>query len=377
MLRLVLALSLFFSLASALPSQTLTGSFYYDGILRDYRLYLPDDYDGSEAWPLVFNLHGYTSNAFQQELYTQMNVIADTGRFLVCYPNGVNNAWNVGLGLGGPDIDDAGFLNALLDTLFVHYAVDPSRVYSCGMSNGGYMSYKLACESADRFAAIASVTGSMVPAEAALCFPSRHMPVLEIHGTGDLVVPYEGLINSLSIPELLQFWTGQNGCQGDPEVIPIPNTSITDGCTAELFQYNDCLDGTEVWHYKVTLGGHTWPGSFLIVGVTNQDFNASSAIWEFFLRHTLNGPSAVGEQEEEAFQPALYPNPFTEGFSVAIPEGRAFDISVWNYLGMRVWNAENQVDGADISGAGWPAGAYWVSMLSSEGRRYTRMVVKR
>ena len=349
-------------------AQTLTGSFEYDGYVRDYRLYVPEAYDGTEAWPLVFNLHGYTSNAAQQELYAQMNGVADQGSFLVCYPNGINNAWNVGF--GGLETDDVGFINALLDTLMVYYQVDPGRVYSCGMSNGGFMSYKLACESADRFAAVASVTGSMVPAEAAACAPSRPVPVLEIHGTADLVVPYAGLFNSLSIPDLLAFWVGQNGCTGDPLLTPVPNSDPFDGSTAELVQYLDCEAGSEVWHYKVINGGHTWPGAGLIIGITNQDFDASEAIWAFFQRHSLAGPSSA-EDAPLARGMEVFPNPFSRELIIRLPDGGLRMASVWDARGRLVWRGS--VSGATVLPAvSWPAGIYWLQVEGLGSRALIR-----
>lgn len=363
-LFLALLCGLFF--LPRLFSQTFMAGFTYDGLPRDYRLYVPEGYDGLEPWPLVLNLHGYTSNALQQQLYTEMDMVADTGHFLVCYPNGVGNSWNVGF--GGLNTDDVGFINALLDTLMAHYLIDPERVYSCGMSNGGFMSYKLACELTERFAAVASVTGSMVPDEAALCMPVGPAPVLEIHGTADLVVPYNGLFNSLSIPDLLTFWTGKNGCTVDPFVIPVPNTNLLDGSTAELVQYNDCEGEAEVWHYKVYNGGHTWPGASIIAGITNQDFHASAAIWEFFLRHPGTGPSAVGEEKEknEVF---AFPNPFSGMLNVRKAGSREEVATIWNQLGEPIWRGhiwqETQIDTQD-----WPAGIYWLQA----GSRVTALI---
>ena len=368
-----LPLLLFPFVVSLLPAQTLTGSFEYDGLLRDYRLFVPGAYDGSEPWPLVFNLHGYTSNASQQELYSQMNVVADTGHFLVCYPNGILNSWNVSLP-GGSSADDVGFINALIDTLSAHYLIDPERVFSCGMSNGGFMSYKLACELTDRFAAIASVTGSMVPTEAALCNPTHPIPVLEIHGTADPVVPYAGLAYTMSIPDLLTFWTGKNGCVGDPEVIPVADINFLDGCTAELIQYNDCSEGAEVWHYKVYNGGHTWPGAPIIVGVTNQDFDASLAIWEFFLRHSPAGPSAVEETAVEKMEIAVFPNPFSEALNIRLPDEEMI-ISVFNSLGQLVWMGSH-AGSLSMETSQWPSGAYWLVARGENGFFCASSIIK-
>lgn len=364
-------IGLFFT--SFLSAQSLTGSFEHDGYLRDYRIYIPAAYDGTQPWPLVLNLHGYTSNAIEQEFYSQMDMVADTGHFLVCYPNGVLNSWNVGLP-GGSSADDVGFINALIDTLSANYSIDPARVFSCGMSNGGFMSYKLACELTDRFAAIASVTGSMVPTEAALCAPSHPIPVLEIHGTADPVVPYLGLVNTLSIPDLLVFWTQKNGCMGDPLVEPVPNTSLLDGSTAELIKYNDCEAGTEVWHYKVYEGGHTWPGALVIIGVTNQDFSASPAIWEFFLRHSPEGPSSIAETSGKEAELLAFPNPFAETLTVRLPQGQSIVVSIWDQWGQLMWSGE-AAQAVSLDTQTWPSGVYCMSVRSPEGVWRTKMLM--
>ena len=163
----------------------------HDGVLRDYNFRVPSGYDGSTALPLVINMHGYTSNASQQEFYSNMTPIAEEQNFFVVYPNGIGNAWNVGFP-GVPfvnGVDDVGFINALIDTLTNNYLVDLTRVYSTGMSNGGYMSYRLACELNDRITAIASVTGSMNDSMRYHCYNPQSIPVLEIHGTDDPTVP--------------------------------------------------------------------------------------------------------------------------------------------------------------------------------------------
>ncbi|MBK8491787.1 MAG: T9SS type A sorting domain-containing protein [Saprospirales bacterium] len=365
-------IGLFFT--SFLPAQSLTGSFEHEGYLRDYRIYIPAAYDGTQPWPLVFNLHGYTSNAIEQEFYSQMDMVADTGHFLVCYPNGILNSWNVGLP-GASTADDVSFINALIDTLSAHYLVDPARVFTCGMSNGGFMSYMLACQLTDRFAAIASVTGSMVPTQAALCSPSHPIPVLEIHGTADPVVPYDGLVNTLSIPDLLLFWTQKNGCIGDPSVEPVPNTVLLDGSTAELIKYNDCEAGTEVWHYKVYNGGHTWPGAVVIVGVTNQDFSASSAIWEFFLRHSPEGPSAGTEVNANEKEVLAFPNPFSETLTVRLPEGQPTVVSVWDQWGRLRWSGE-AAEVVSLDTHNWQSGVYCMSVRSQDGVLRTKMLLR-
>jgi polyhydroxybutyrate depolymerase len=144
----LLCLSL--GLAVASHAQTVVDSILQDGIYRTYRLYAPPGFAASENPALVFNLHGLGSNAEQQEAYSRMNLVAEGERFLICYVNGVNNSWNLGLG----QVDDIGLIGALIDRFVLTHGVDDQRVYSCGMSQGGFFSFRLACELPERIAAI-------------------------------------------------------------------------------------------------------------------------------------------------------------------------------------------------------------------------------
>ncbi|MBK6565334.1 MAG: T9SS type A sorting domain-containing protein [Saprospiraceae bacterium] len=120
--------------------QTVSGTLTHDNVVRNYRLRLPKDHQKTEAIPLVFNFHGFSSNAGQQEFYSGMNTLADKEKFAVCYPNGINAAWNVGWSFGST-ADDVGFTEAMIEKFVIDYGFDRSRIYACGMSNGGFFSY--------------------------------------------------------------------------------------------------------------------------------------------------------------------------------------------------------------------------------------------
>lgn len=349
---MLLLLSCFFLSAQ----QTITGSFVFDGQERDYRLRIPPE-SFSGARPLIFNLHGFGSNAFQQEAYAQMNPVADTAGLFICYPNGVDNAWNVGWAFGST-ADDVGFIGALIDTIAATHAIDLERVYSCGMSNGGFMSYRLACELNDRIAAVASVTGSMVPAYVADCMPGRTVPVLEIHGTADATVPYGGQPSlAISIEDLLSFWNLNNQCDGDPVIQELPNTDATDESTVTKIQSTGCAERGEVLHYRINAGGHTWPGAPINIGVTNQDINGSTEIWHFFRGYTLSGISSASFAE--ALPVELFPNPATDEVQIRLPAPGG-ELSLYSSSGKQLLQTTlwQTVTGLDVSG--YPAGLYFV-----------------
>ena len=305
-----LTFTIFLSLTALLISaQTSVGTIQHDGITRDYILHLPTGYDANESYPFVYNLHGFGSNAQQQQFYSAMDNTADDNGFIVCYPNGIDNSWNVGWNFGS-NADDVDFLLTLVDALAADYNINYDRLYSCGMSNGGFMSYKLACEQSDKFAAIASVTGSIVPSELAACDPVRKIPVMQIHGTADPTVAYNGSDIGAPIEDVVSFWAENNACDLVADTIQIDDIDTSDGCTAERIQYTDCEEDTEVVFYKIDGGEHTWPDAFITIGVTNRDFNASQEIWSFFNQFDLNGAIvSTSEDIDFASDVILFPNP--------------------------------------------------------------------
>jgi len=272
-------------------AQVDSSSFIFEGIERNYLVFLPTDYNGTEKMPVVFNLHGYTLNARQQMDYSRMNIVADSDGFIAVYPNAAGPDWNTGIS-GSPNINDVGFFDALIDTLSEHYSIDTTRIYSCGFSLGGFMSNRLACELSNRIAAIATVGGTMAESIANSCSPNHSLPELLIHGTDDLCEPYNGAYDWLSVQEKLDHWTNFNQCT-ESDTTLLPDLDTLDGCTVQKINYTHCSDSASVILYKVINGGHSWPGGDTSelhlsepwcpdVGTTNFDINASQEIWKFF-----------------------------------------------------------------------------------------------
>ena len=241
--------------------------------------------------------------------YSKFNDLADNEHFIVVYPNGVNNSWNTFTGLpGASTADDVGFINALIDTMSTQYQIDEQRVYSCGLSAGGYMSHRLGCELEQRITAIASVAGTMTAPAYSACTIVRPVPVLQIHGTSDAIVAYNGGFGGKSVDEVLTLWTNLDTCATPPLVAALPDLAA-EGSTVERHTWAPCSSNTQVQLLKIINGGHTWPGAvFSGIGNTNQDIDASVEIWNFFKQFTLNSTSTTGEQW---FQNGIqvFPNP--------------------------------------------------------------------
>lgn len=234
-----------------------------------------------------------------------LNEKAEAEKFVVAYPYGSGrlpnraltfNAGNVGGYAMHNDVDDVGFTEAMLEELLAQYPVDGSRVYATGISNGGMMAYRVACELSDRFAAVASVAG---PIGFASCDPVQPVGVLHFHGTGDRFAPYEGgygenatgargVTDFFSVAETVENWVAANQCIGEPTIEALPNAA-EDGMRSNRSRWTECEAGAEVVLVTIENGGHTWPGrepTTPILGEATFDFEANDLIWEFFERHS-------------------------------------------------------------------------------------------
>ena len=173
----------------------------------------------------------------------------------------------------------------LYQKLILEYSIDVDKVYSAGMSNGGYMSFLLACQMSDKIAAIASVTGSMTPQTYNVCNPQHPTPILQIHGTNDQTVPYLGDPTwTESIDNVLQYWVDYNNCNTSATITAMPDINSFDGSTAEYIVYDGCDNSVTTEHFKIYGGDHDWPGVW-----GNMDIHASAEIWKFFSRYNING----------------------------------------------------------------------------------------
>jgi len=361
-----------------------TGTIMHDGVMRDYIYHLPSGYDTTQHYPLVINMHGLTSNASQEQLYTDMDAVADTGGFIVVYPNGLNNMWNAAF--YNPGTDDLGFISALIDSLADRFSIDLQRVYATGMSNGGFMSYGLACGLSHKIAAIASVTGLMLNDMSPNCNNTRKVPVLQMHGTADPTVNYNGNnLYYLSGEATIDYWVQENNCPTDSIVTAIPDVNTSDQCTATKIYYGPCDEGREVILYRINGGEHTWPGATIDIGVTNHDIHGSSVIWNFFKRHSLDSSSVTVSSVEDRSQPAaaeiqVFPNPFSSNFEIQLSQSQDIQaITVTNLLQqillqIPVEHRAGMRQTIRVDARQWPAGVYLLQMEGAAGRQTVKVL---
>jgi len=255
----------------------------HDGSQRVFHYYIPTTLQPNESVPLLIAMHGLTQTGSGLMDITQYNVIAEAEHFIVCYPSGLNNAWNANMNVTVSTADDKGFIEKLVDYFETNYNTNPSRRYLCGMSNGGFMSHKMVCESSYCFAAIASVSGVMSDTTFNNCNPQHATAILQIHGTADAIVPYNGGgATGSSVQDLLTTYQQFYGANPTPVITAMPNPNLTDLSYPELHSY---VNGTAaIRHVKIYGGGHQWPGINTVVGgagTINMDFYSPQFIWDF------------------------------------------------------------------------------------------------
>ena len=344
--------------------QTINGSMIHNGIQRDYILYIPAIYDGSTDVPLVLNFHGYGSNANEQMFYGDFRDIADTEGFLLVHPQGTiingDQQWNVGFLGNGNTTDDVGFTKALIDELANLYTINLDRVYATGMSNGGFMSFLLACQLSEKIAAVASVTGSMTQDTFDDCNAQLPTPVLQIHGTEDDVVSYNENNLSLPIPDVISYWVDHNNCETTPTTTTLPDVDVSDGSTIEYSVYEDGDNGITTEHMKVIGGGHTWPGSILNSAGTNQDIDASMEIWLFFSRYDINGLLSTDDYENRNV--SIYPNPTQSKINLSLNYSKEVHYKLFSPLGKQLMTGTITSSNEEIDISHLPSNIYFLKV---------------
>jgi polyhydroxybutyrate depolymerase len=276
-------------------------SLVRDGRKRTLRIYLPSGHD--EPLPVVLVLHGGGGTGGGMEWLTRrgFNRIADRDGAIVVYPDGIDHGWNDGRSANrsaaDAAVDDVGFLRALPGELATLHRIDRARLYVTGISNGGMMSYRLACDAAGVFAAAAPVAANMSVELDGACHPARAVPVLIMNGVEDPIMPWKGgLVRVLwmtrgtvrSSEDSASRWLSLDHC-GALEPQQVLEAHPADG-TSAVPRVARCADGGEVRLYEIRGGGHTWPKGepYLtshIVGRVSQALDADETIWAFFRQH--------------------------------------------------------------------------------------------
>lgn len=242
--------------ANGMPAGDSTGMVMVGSTPRVYYLHVPSSYTGQTPVPLVTDWHPILTNAMFERGNSGYEQKGDTEGFIVAWPEGIDNAWNVGsCCTTSRDVDDVGFARAVVADIQSKFCVDPKRIYAVGYSMGGGMSFKLACDAADLFAAVAPAAFELMEEDEWPCHPSRPITVIAFNGTADFIVPYMGGASNppnglpitnhfLGAEGTFMKWQQLDGCSGTP--------TMTGDCTT----YTQCSAGVEVTSCIKQGGGH-------------------------------------------------------------------------------------------------------------------------
>ncbi len=259
------------------------------GLERHFLVHIPEGLENSARVPAVIVLHGGGGNGNQVLRSTRFDDVADENGFIAVFPFGDGRfsddfllTWNSGNCCGyarSADIDDVTFIRAVVTAVIDDWGADPARIFATGMSNGGMMSYRLACDASDIFLAVAPVAGALNLD----CNPANPVSLLAVHGTADQHVLYDGgppVENvdpaprvDTSVAESTGFFVAHDGCQPDPE-------TTMPGAILRYDEWQGCGNGTRVALYTIIGGIHEWPGD--PTATVARDIDASRLIWDFF-----------------------------------------------------------------------------------------------
>ncbi len=251
----------------------------HDGIERQFLMYNPDSNNNESKKPLLINFHGFGGQVNQYFEWSNMRSLADSEDFILVYPQGTDlggsSHWNAALNGGDnkSNTDDLGFVEALINKLSSENLIDNKRVYAIGYSNGGMMSYALACYKSNLIAAFGSVSGYMLQTE---CNPSHSIPLIKLHGTNDY---YDGGGVYNSVESTLNYWVNFNNIDSNS----ILETYNDNGTEIEFYNYQNQTNQIAVHHYKILNGEHIW------FDFNFKSSNSNKIIWDFFSKYDING----------------------------------------------------------------------------------------
>ena len=345
MTKKILLLFLFIPLFG-ISQQQINKTMLHDGNAREYIVYIPASYDGSNPYPLLFSFHGGGGTSSDFINTNDMRPIADTAGFIAIYPQAAIDpddgsfSW---LHKAPTTHNDIFFIEAIIDTLSTQYMIDNNRIYACGYSEGGIFSYELGCRLNNRIAAFASVSGSMLTDSYRLsngfgsCSPSHPTAVLLIPGTND--GNFHSMYNGfqpyyLSVDEITTYWSNHNNTNPNPTITQIPNTNTADGSTVEERVWENGDNCVTVKELKVIGGDHDWPGSF-----GNMDISASQEIWNFVSKYNVNGLIDCGPTNDNIESSSfiqVFPNPTSSNLNIVNTYDKPILVELYDIKGEKL-----------------------------------------
>lgn len=375
----------FIVVASSFGQTDIYDSIYVGKVWRTYNIHLPLGYNSNTNYPLILGFHGGQQAATSSQGWTvfayqsKLSKKADSSGFIVVYPEGrvfnQNRSWNAGNCCPpamNQNVDDVGFIDDLLDTLFTSYPIDTTRVYATGSSNGGMLCYRLACELSHRFAAIAPNACSQMYFP---CNPTNKIPIISFHSKVDPIVFYNGgmggapPLTTIFFPSqdsTMNLWSQKNNCQSRDTIIN------GNGTNYDFIKIHNCSCNVEIHHYATSDGSHSWPGGNPNNNPVSTQISATDLLWEFFMKYSLDSePNDIIENTDNKNKEIVFPNPSSDYIEInlenVIQNEEKNHIKIYNTFGECVVSVEPQhaISPQRIDISQLPIGLYYIKIWNS------------
>ena len=341
-LKIILLTFILFNTFLSSAQSFINKTIDFDGLIREYSIYIPSSYDGTSSLPLLFNFHGGNANITSQQAISDMRPIADTANFIIVYPqartdpsDGNSRNW---IPKSPDSFDDVPFVSLLIDSIASNYLINQNRIYACGYSLGGDFTFELACKLSNRIAAIGVVARTMQANPESYCAPVHPTGVLTILGTSDNNslyngITYNGIEYYLSADATHAYWAKYNNCGMDP-IMNSVSPSV------ERYTWSTAEGCTYVEELKVIGGGHDWPGSF-----GNMTINSDLEIWQFVSRFDINGlmgcsTSSISDNSGQVPKFRIYPNPVQNTLTIELSPVKQSTYELYSMIGELVVSGE-------------------------------------
>jgi polyhydroxybutyrate depolymerase len=322
-------------LSISYAQEYISETMQHDGLTREYSIYVPASYNGTSDFPLLFNFHGGNDVIANWQTASDMRPMADTADFILVYPqarpdpsDGNSLNW---IPKTPGTFDDVPFISALIDTIASNYQIDQNRIYACGYSLGGDMSFEVGCKLSNRIAAIAPVARTMQANPNSFCSPVHPTGVMTILGTDDFISPYDGIIFNgieyyISAEATHSYWATHNNCNATA-------TMSTVSPSVERYTWATASGCSYVEELKVIGGGHDWPGSF-----GNMTIDANVEIWQFVSKFDINGligctTTSINEYNSTQENYRVYPNPLNSQLTIEMEIAKEKEFRLYNPIG--------------------------------------------
>ncbi|HTO16045.1 MAG TPA: T9SS type A sorting domain-containing protein [Edaphocola sp.] len=377
-LRSLILLLLSISQFSFVYAQFDTKVINHDGLNRTYYIHVPANYNASNPAAVVVWLHGMgnisVAEVKNQYPAHQFVPIADTANFIILVPVAEDfpllnmRAWNSQAGMLGispnTDVDDFGYIDAMLDEVIDSLSINQNKIFICGFSMGGFMTQRFALQHNNRFAAYASVGGT-IGGNVLSMTPGRPIRIAHFHGTQDATVGYVNNTFGMGAEEMLNFWIDNNACDTSPSLQLTYTDNDPTNMSSILVDYSSYLNANaDVEFHKLNGATHTWP------------VQTSQKIWDFFSKY--EGVVSIKKNNPNKDLIKVYPNPATNFITIQLPNKINSQILISDIQGRILFSKQlNAIESRiDIKEIGLRPGIYFIQIIYGSNTVFKKIIIK-